>query len=139
MNKEVNNLLDRIINVGYTRLSDKLQLEQCIELAKEIKLKDMNKEREALKKILEPLHSPRTFKEMQDSIFDATDIATEALEQSEPRMFSESQVLRIMERVDTEAGQTDKIGEWCHVHGSGKKYTTKKILDLLIQSLSPTK
>ena len=66
-----------------------------------------------------------------------TSIATEALEQSEPRMFSESQVLRIMERVDTEAGQTDKIGEWFHVHGSDKKYTTKKILDLLIQSLSP--
>jgi hypothetical protein len=56
---------------------------------------------------------------------------------SESRMYSESEVLRIMERVDTEVGQTDKIGEWCHVHGSGKKYTTKQILDLLIQSLQP--
>lgn len=91
----------------------------------------MNHYKEALEKIIDLV--PPMSKEY--------DIALKALSTkvTEPRMFSESQVLRIMERVDTEAGQTDKIGEWCHVHGSGKKYTTKQILDLLIQSISPTK
>lgn len=43
MKKQLENLLQRIINVGYTSMSDKLQLNQCIVLAKEA-LVELSKE-----------------------------------------------------------------------------------------------